>query len=223
MSVKVSAWVWSIEQANPVDRLVLLAIADCATDDGTKAWPSMTTIAAKACVTRRGAQIAVHRLVLAGLLKVTSGGGRARCNSYTVLMNCERRTLIKPVKSEPETVNDVRSELDSANTKTQTANVTTQTANVGSPRTSLTRPQPNQTRANGWTNDLQEALEDFYSCPYPMNMVLETKRLITEGIDTSKIHSPVKYVMAAVRKDPDRFKVYPKPEWLPIVDVGRTM
>lgn len=221
MSVKVTSWVWSIEQNNPVDRLILLAIADCAADDGGNAWPSMTTLARKACVTRRGAQIAVGRLVDAGLVRVNKGGGRARCNSYTVLIKSEQRSQLPnpgvTAKGEPETVNDVRSEQETVNVAAQRANVEAETVNVGSPRTSFNRPTTNPTRARGWVVELQRELERFYGKPYPVEQVLEIKRLVTQGIDTTKVTAPAKYVMAAVRKDPDRYKLTDLPPLL----VGR--
>lgn len=231
MSVKVSAWVWSIEQDNPVDRLVLLAIADCAADDGGNAWPSMTTLAKKACVTKRGAQIAVRRLVAAGLVKVGEGLGRGRCNQYTVLINSEQRSSlptkksepaspIDPVKGEPHSANVVHGELETANDVPERVNVV-QGGDERAFAQNVLEPSLTQTNARrrGWADQLQIELERFYRKPYPMPQVLETKRLVTLGIDTSKITSPVKYVMAAVKKDPDRYKLTDLPPLL----VGRAL
>ncbi len=51
------------------DRLVLLALADAANDEDGIAWPSMERIAEKVGMTRRGAQLAVHRVRDAGLIE----------------------------------------------------------------------------------------------------------------------------------------------------------
>lgn len=122
MSIKVSAWVWSTTQDNPVDRLVLLAIADCADDSGGNAFPSMTTLARKACITRKGAQIAIGRLRKSGLIEVKVGGGKSRCNLYTIIMDSVGSSLLEPSDSEQDTQNDVRSEPDSAYDVPETAN-----------------------------------------------------------------------------------------------------
>lgn len=50
---------------------------------------------------------------------------------------------------------------------------------------------------------LVRKLSDFYLVPYPENEALRTARFITDG---KKLDDPVRYVMAAVQRDPDRYK-----------------
>lgn len=86
MSVRVMAWVWDHGPSNGAERLVLLALADFC-DDAGRCWPAMATIAAKACVTERGARNIVRRLEADGWLKTQVGRGRGGCNTYQVIMS----------------------------------------------------------------------------------------------------------------------------------------
>jgi hypothetical protein len=92
LSIKVIQWVWDCSQSKNAERLVLLAIADNAADDGTRAYPSVVEIARKANLSERGVQAAVARLVTSGELSVKVGGGRGRVNMYTVIMRPCGRT-----------------------------------------------------------------------------------------------------------------------------------
>lgn len=87
MSVKVMSWVFEHSQSTLGDRLVLLAIADHANNEGTDAWPSIPTIAEKAKVDRATVHRAIKRLVDLGELEVRSGPGRGHRNAYTVVIN----------------------------------------------------------------------------------------------------------------------------------------
>lgn len=67
MSVHVMSWIFrESEERCAGRRLVLLAIADHAHDDGRCAWPSVQTIATKARMTKRGAQKALRELEKSG-------------------------------------------------------------------------------------------------------------------------------------------------------------
>jgi hypothetical protein len=72
MSVHVFSWVL---RHSPVavssHRLVLLALADRANDDGTGAWPSVATLAREARVSERSVQYALRRLETGGHIAKT--------------------------------------------------------------------------------------------------------------------------------------------------------
>jgi hypothetical protein len=69
--------------------LVLLAIADSANgDEGTGAWPSMETLAAKTRLGRRQVQKLVDRLEKSGELAVEPRRGKS--NVFSVRVRCER-------------------------------------------------------------------------------------------------------------------------------------
>mgnify|MGYP003334953040 FL=1 len=73
--------------------MVLLVIADHASDDGTDAWPSQATIASKASISIRTVQRTVNTLVAKGYLWLQKGaGGSATCRDdrrphrYTIVL-----------------------------------------------------------------------------------------------------------------------------------------
>jgi hypothetical protein len=96
MSIRLMSEVWRT-QLPTVEKMVLLVIADHANDEGTEAWPSQATIAAKASVSVRTVQRAVNSLVSAGFLRLEKhAGGSANCREdrrphrYTILLNSLR-------------------------------------------------------------------------------------------------------------------------------------
>lgn len=98
MSIKVMSWVFENGPKDPSERLVLLALADYATDNGE--WsPSMIGIAEKAGMTERGARGVIRRLEDGGWIEVRVGGGRGGRSHYRVLMG-------RAANPEPETRND---------------------------------------------------------------------------------------------------------------------
>lgn len=79
MSIRIMAEVWRTELPT-IEKMVLLVIADHASDDGTEAWPSQATIAAKASISIRTVQRSVNSLVSKGYLWMQKGaGGSASC------------------------------------------------------------------------------------------------------------------------------------------------
>lgn len=89
------AWVFDNGPKDSAERLVLLALADYATDAGEWA-PSMIGIAAKAGMTERGARGIIRRLEAAGWIDVEIGGGRGGKSRYRIRMdrgeNTEQQT-----------------------------------------------------------------------------------------------------------------------------------
>jgi hypothetical protein len=84
MSVRVMGWVWQSSRSKGTDRLVLLAIADCASDDGGNAYPSMSTLVDKTGYGERTVQEAIRRLDKLGELEITAKVGSS--NRYRVVM-----------------------------------------------------------------------------------------------------------------------------------------
>lgn len=99
MSIKVIQWVWDCSQSKNAERLVLLAIADNAADDGSHAYPSLAELQRKANLSERAVRDALRRLEAAGELRTHVGGGRGGTNYYTVVMTpCSR---VNPAESAP--------------------------------------------------------------------------------------------------------------------------
>lgn len=84
MSVRVMTQVFHASRAKLADRLVLLAIADCADDDG-HAWPGLEKIAHKACVSVRTAQRCLRNLEALGELHIELQAGPYTVNRYQIL------------------------------------------------------------------------------------------------------------------------------------------
>ncbi len=82
------AWVFAESEVTGNDRLVLLAIADEADDDGTKAFPSIDRLAEKCRVPSRTVRRCLVRLEEVNALLVTrpEKHGRGHHNVYTVVM-----------------------------------------------------------------------------------------------------------------------------------------
>lgn len=119
MSIAVIDWVFKHSPTKGTDRLVLLAIADSAEDDGTNAWPGVDTVARKAGVTRRGAQQSIARLQREGRVRVEHQAGgpgdlRAdrRPNRYSVVMT--GRTVVHPVSNNGANADAARGERNDA-------------------------------------------------------------------------------------------------------------
>ncbi len=88
MSIEAMVWVFRHSTARLADRLVLLAIADEADDDGTNAWPSQRRIADKARLGQSTVRRAIENLERLGELEVErpERTGRGHYNRYRVLM-----------------------------------------------------------------------------------------------------------------------------------------
>jgi hypothetical protein len=96
LSIRVMSEVW-LTKLPLTEKMVLLVIADHASDDGTEAWPSQATIAKKASVSIRTVQRAVNTLVEKGFVYMQKGaGGSATCredrrpHKYTINLSVLR-------------------------------------------------------------------------------------------------------------------------------------
>ena len=118
MSIKVIQWVWDCSESTNGERLVLLAIADNAADDGTRAYPSIAEIARKANLSERAVHYAIERLTKLGELVVKRGSGRGRVNMYSVIMApCDR--LKTPQNLHPSDAPDDPERVQSATERVQ--------------------------------------------------------------------------------------------------------
>lgn len=85
MSIRIMTNVWENSRASGTARLVLLAIADNANDEGIS-WPSKATIARKTLVSERQVQRIIQDLAAIGELEITrERHGRTTRNVYRVV------------------------------------------------------------------------------------------------------------------------------------------
>ncbi|MGH3415019.1 MAG: helix-turn-helix domain-containing protein [Actinocrinis sp.] len=87
MAISVMTWVWNHSRSRHGARLVLLAIADCASGDGGNAWPSNAELRRKSGLGERAVQASLAELVKLGELEVRYNEGPKGCNRYRVVMN----------------------------------------------------------------------------------------------------------------------------------------
>lgn len=92
-------YVWEHSTAAGGDLLVLLAIADHASDDGTNAWPSLARLARKCRMSERNVRRCIRNLEESGdlITHQNAGGGWSsrgdrRPNNYTVVMRLDGGT-----------------------------------------------------------------------------------------------------------------------------------
>lgn len=68
MSIKLMVEVWHLSSINSTEKLLLLALADWANDEGL-CWPSIDTLATKTSLSRRSVQGTIRKLEKGGLLR----------------------------------------------------------------------------------------------------------------------------------------------------------
>lgn len=115
MAISVVHRIWEHAPYRGEKLLVLLALADWSNEDGI-CWPSLPTIAQKARLSRRGAQLIIQQLVSDGAINILSKGvGRGNLTRYQVIfgkgeadspiVKGERRAPIKKAKQKAQKAN----------------------------------------------------------------------------------------------------------------------
>lgn len=104
MSIYAISWVLQHSETEKVDRLVLIALADYANDDGGGCWASVGKIAAKARCSERTAQYALRRLEDGGHI-VKSGVSPRGTNVYRVLFEGGAKAA-PPAENPPQGVQE---------------------------------------------------------------------------------------------------------------------
>lgn len=85
MSIRVMTMVFDRYPGGGSERLLALAIADHARDDGTRIWPSIDELARKTLQSRSTVQRQIRRMVAIGwLVPKGTGTGRGHTNEYSI-------------------------------------------------------------------------------------------------------------------------------------------
>lgn len=84
MSVRAMTAVWEYSRAKGSGLTLLLAIADCANDEGERCYPGIERLARKTRLTVRHVQRALRSLEKSGELQVSPGTGPHGCNEYSL-------------------------------------------------------------------------------------------------------------------------------------------
>lgn len=88
MSVRIMAQIWPLPM-HTTEKIILLKLADCASDDGRNAYPTVARIAAETGVCERTVQYTLRRLEDRGYVAVehSATGGRGRPASYRITVS----------------------------------------------------------------------------------------------------------------------------------------
>lgn len=196
MSFKVTNWVWARSESRNGARLVMLALADRADDNGF-AWPSVDDLAERTKLSPRAVQKAILCLVEIGELEVENGGGRHRSNRYRILP--KPRTLDGVTDEKPRTYDGV-SDSETPNSAPETPNFETETPNntPGNPVQSSPEPlePPEEPSGNHPPVSPKDELLDSWWTTYG-SRTAQTKRTIrraiadalTNGIDRAELRA----------------------------------
>jgi hypothetical protein len=139
MSIKVMSWVWDHSRSKKIPRLVLLAIADCANDEGRDAYPSMAKLVQKTGVTERAVQTAILELSKLGELVVNRNGGPSGCNRYRVIMSAPPKAPTPAESAPPQNLHPAESAVSQTEEAPQVS--TPNPAESAPPRRKCTPPQ----------------------------------------------------------------------------------
>jgi hypothetical protein len=92
MSIRISARVWDNTEVEGTARLMLLALAWHADDDGL-CWPSLDMLARECRISVRQAQRLIAHLEAGGHIQVERGTGRGNASRYTVKGDIQRERV----------------------------------------------------------------------------------------------------------------------------------
>ncbi|GGQ83486.1 helix-turn-helix domain-containing protein [Streptomyces flaveolus] len=138
MSFKVTNWVWARSESRNGARLVMLALADRADDNGF-CWPSIDDLAERTKLSPRAVQKAIAVLAELGELDVENGGGRHRSNRYRIVP--KPRTSDGVTDQEPRT-NDGVSTEETPHFAPETPNFEAETPNFETGNPVQSSPEP---------------------------------------------------------------------------------
>lgn len=96
MSIHVMSWVLKRSPARLGERLVLLVLADHASDDGTDAFAAVSTIAFEARISERAAQYALRNLEAGGAIAATGVHPQWGTTIYSVRMDDSAERYASP-------------------------------------------------------------------------------------------------------------------------------
>lgn len=84
MSIRLIEQVWGLKLKNEGERLVLLALADNANDEGTHCFPSQRRIAWKTDLSVKAVSAIIERLEHQGLVETLNKGNQHRPTNYVL-------------------------------------------------------------------------------------------------------------------------------------------
>ena len=138
----------------PTERLIMLALADHADDDG-RCYPSVARIAQRTGLSERAVQTNVRSLIAAGYINITIGGGKGNSNLYFISAN--------PAADAPQTPQEMHPAADAPRTIC-TPNPAADAPNpaADAPEPSITTKEPSEEKVTRFpAPDLKPCLDHF--------------------------------------------------------------
>lgn len=186
MSIRLMSDVWRLNLPT-VEKMVFLVIADHANDEGTQAYPSQATIAAKASISIRTVQRAVNTLCAQGYIRMFKhAGGSADCRE-------DRRPHLYQIN-----LNALRG--DTVTRRTTDANGATMTTSTG--RQSRPKNHPLEPSI-----ETPSSFDEFWIA-YPRKV---GKQAAIKAFTKALKVSPVEEILAGARRyaeDPNRVDAF---------------
>lgn len=103
MSNAAQSWAWKQQPEHASDKIVLVALADNAWEDGSNAWPSVRVLAGKSGFSERTVQRSLQRLVAAGYVSVQleAQPKKSRPTTYRLDLSRPPESVSPPVTVTP--------------------------------------------------------------------------------------------------------------------------
>lgn len=110
MSIRLMSAIFESETLGPTERLVMLALADHADDDG-RCYPSIARLCQRTGLSERAVQTNIRKLVDQGYIRIVLGGGKGNSNLYFISANPAAdapRRKCTPAADAPQTPQEMR-------------------------------------------------------------------------------------------------------------------
>ncbi|MGY2892511.1 helix-turn-helix domain-containing protein [Deinococcus sp. UYEF24] len=150
MSIKVMTEVWGSSQATGTKRLMMLALADHANDEGC-CFPGISSLALKCKISERNAQLVLRDLEESGELITERGTGRRNTNMYWVFppgtvarLLLELPVQLERVKSSDERVK-ISAQLERVKFSAERVKFSAQRVKPSAERVQQASPEPSVT------------------------------------------------------------------------------
>lgn len=177
----------------PADKLVLLALADHANDEG-HAWPSVETLAKKSSTSRRTVLRILKELESSGWLtrqKRNRKNGSRTSSLYKLVLG-DKLSPGDPVNSVRNVTADVSNQA--GNHAFSTSAVTTRTI-----KPNLKRKPSLEEIAHGLTRDLSDVAEDMLTS-LPHAVADQVRREWLARLSVGGVNSPIRYLSVLIKQ-----------------------
>jgi len=189
VSIKVMTEVWNSSTATGTKRLMLLALADHANDEGG-CYPSVIGLATKCAISERNAQLILRDLEASGELVTEKAAGRGHKNLYFVLPpdTCARLLIeliaqLEKVKSSDE---KVKSSAEKVKFSAQKVKSGAQKVQHTSPEPSVTVSEPSEEPSE--TDGAQS--EATPPAQVPVSAEDQDQNISTGAADAARVNTP---------------------------------